>query len=478
MTNSNPRLAVLCCFLVSHPICRAQEKPPQERSVGIDYELSLLKRVPAFKSEIDVFRLLANRSIRDELGFSVENLMKYRRILAADGAARLEVRDKFLGTGRPVAGGLFRAALAQIEQDMLDSTKALLSPKQVARLDQLPHYVEIAYVGLGVALADGKLGKEIGIVENQRTHLREKCKAISDEAEGKVREQMASAHQKILELIPIDRRQNAEKLLGRFFEFISAAAIGLAQSNKDIRDESAWHLSRGGKEESYSETEIAKSRGVVHAHDYSTFALMFGLLHHDCIRRELGITREQFAAYSRIESDGLARVGQASMKAVKEKKATIQDVSKSLAVFAKAELEQYRLDCESAIQEILTPAESQRLMQLAHYAEIASRGYAVSITQGRLSAAIGILDSEKQELYIRISIIEKDRDMSARSIRAQAQEVALRELSSEQAKRLETTLGPYFRYEDSTIHAIRNLALNEAEGQDSASTALKPNKTP
>lgn len=116
------------------------------------------------------------------------------------------------------------------------SLDEILRPEQMARLKQIAFYVEIAYRGLDGALADGRLGREIGVVGTQIPILRQKIPPILDEAERKIRSIRIAAQDRILNELSTEQRNAANNLLGPYFEFIDSGLILMKERLLDQND--------------------------------------------------------------------------------------------------------------------------------------------------------------------------------------------------------------------------------------------------
>lgn len=114
-----------------------------ERIIGI---------VPDPESIFDSCVLLDNREIVDELGLSEEQLAYIVRSRKARDFQEKQANESKLGD--------------------------VIEPSQKERLKQIVFQLEVVMRGLGMAIANGFLGKAIGVGDSERPILREKAKAI------------------------------------------------------------------------------------------------------------------------------------------------------------------------------------------------------------------------------------------------------------------------------------------------------------
>ncbi len=71
--------------------------------------------------------------------------------------------------------------IAESRKQSEAALEEILLPNQLKRIRQLAYQVEIAKLGLSESLTDGRLGKDIGVNDNQKQHLAEKAAAVEAE---------------------------------------------------------------------------------------------------------------------------------------------------------------------------------------------------------------------------------------------------------------------------------------------------------
>ena len=95
----------------------------------------------------------------------------------------------------------------------------LLTPAQWKRLRQIAFQVEIARIGLGKALTEGRFSPEVGIHENQKTHIVEKAEEIEARTAETISRLLANAQRELLSELAPEQRAKAVDAMGEPFFF-------------------------------------------------------------------------------------------------------------------------------------------------------------------------------------------------------------------------------------------------------------------
>lgn len=393
----------------------------------------MLTEPRSMDTPLKVYELLTNRSVREELNFSYSNYLQYKQIMQRHDAETSDVLPKLKDIPSP-KGALISLMRADIANQTIAAIEALLQPPDIDRLDQLVHYVEIAYRGLNVALADGKLGEKIGVTENQRTSIRTKGSKILADAAASESEIRRRTHETILQLLSPNQLADARQLLGEFFDGQDGSAQRQFDQNKDLRDEVQLRNAEG---KSISEADLAKEKDTRLALSLNDTTII-SLLSRESVRRDLGMDEQQRLAYAKMDAQ----------------LPTVQ--GNRLAI---------KLDM---VLEILLPKQQLRLKQLAYFNEIFSRGYARAITQGQLGAALNVTDEQKPELFAAILELELAKGKEIHQVRRNAHDRILKELSSEQQQAASRELGEFFVFVDGLISSGKDVYLNHTNRKNAA----------
>ncbi len=185
--------------------------------VAISSSVGALGVDPNNKSNL--LRLLENESIKRELKLTEQQQQGAKRI---SEEANRQMRDslrEMIQSGKSVRDPAMATMMAENRQKMEGALEEILLPEQLKRIRQLAYQVEIARIGLGESLTDGRLGKEIGVTDNQKQHLSEKAAAIENEVRAAVAKIRAAAQAQLLRELSTEQRQEAEKLLGDYFYY-------------------------------------------------------------------------------------------------------------------------------------------------------------------------------------------------------------------------------------------------------------------
>ncbi len=173
-----------------------------------------------------LFKLLANESVRNELQLTDA---QYAGVKQINAESQKRMSDLFRanmthsgksGSSAVRIGG--REVKEMMEANQLAAEEAveeILLPEQLNRVRQLAYQVQIAQLGLGELLVNGKLGQEVGVHEDQKQHLTDRAAKIEAEARAAIKEIRARARAQLLSELAPDQRKKAEELLGEYFDY-------------------------------------------------------------------------------------------------------------------------------------------------------------------------------------------------------------------------------------------------------------------
>ncbi len=377
----------------------------------------------------NLWGMIGDRAVRHELRFSTDDFSRFRSIRKKAMAERLEVLKKYhqLGGGSsvPREASLVRR-VANEEIDFIEKSELdqLLTPERTARLQQLARYREIGFWGLSTALKDRPLGEEIGVVPNQFDSLRiqaDKAKSQADLAIATVRRE---AHKQVLALLTPEQRQQAQQLMGEYFDFYDENWRGMQNDFRDLTEETALIKKQDARQKNLTVAELAEKSEVCISRDFSGWMALFVSLNRTAIRQELGMSKEQIRAYMTVSNE-----------------ITISDVP--------IDLMEQRM--QIAVDELLTPQQFKRTFQVAHFIELASLGYNRALSEGNLGKLLQFTDQQKTELTPQILSIEQHCETETLAIRQREFKQVINTLTPEQQMRAEELLGEFFLFPANTF---------------------------
>ena len=177
-------------------------------------------------SRSQLFHLLSNESVRRELKLGDDQYAGVKKINAEAQKRMSELfRSRVMQsdgkgpTSISVGGNELREIMEENQRVAEEAIEEILLPEQLERVRQLAYQVQVAQVGLGEALVNGKLGQEIGVYEDQKQNLTDRAAKIEAEARAAIVKIRAQARAKLFEELSPEQRKKAEELLGDYFEY-------------------------------------------------------------------------------------------------------------------------------------------------------------------------------------------------------------------------------------------------------------------
>ncbi len=101
---------------------------------------------------------------------------------------------------------------------------------------------------------------------------------------------------------------------------------------------------------------------------------------------------------------------------------------------------------EIALEEILLPEQFARLNQLMYRIEITNLGWSNSLVSGRLGTAVGVYENQYTHLKDRIAQITAETERKIATLRQEAEQQILLELTPEQRKQAAELIGDFVEY--------------------------------
>lgn len=203
---------------------------------------------------------------------------------------------------------------------------------------------------------------------------------------------------------------------------------------------------------------------------------LFNLLTNESVRKELKLSEEQYEGAQKIMKASQKRMSDL-LKAQMSKKDGGGILSFGGADFREL-MEENREQAESAIEEILLPAQLERVQQLGYQIDIHQEGgTGESLVNGRLGEEIGVREEQKRLLAEKAAKIEAEAKAAIIAIRAQARAKLFKELVPEQRKAAEELLGDFFLFEEPSLgQRIRKSMKQVNEQREEKDAESKPRK--
>lgn len=185
-----------------------------------------------------LFNLLANESVRSELKLTDQ---QYEGVQAVQKQSRARMQGMIKsamsksGNGRSISlGGTdFREMMSENSKAADEAIEEILLPEQLKRIRQLAYQVDIERTGLGESLINGRLGKDVGVYDNQKQSLTDLAARIDAETRQVIAQIKADAQKRLLASLAPEQRKEAEELLGDYFDY---EAVSLEQQlQKSVR---------------------------------------------------------------------------------------------------------------------------------------------------------------------------------------------------------------------------------------------------
>lgn len=112
-------------------------------------------------SERHLYDLLTYRTVREELGLGINTHLQMQKIIkdTEREVMQMYARDEFK---EPGMGQVAIQLAREIRAKALEAMRGLLTESQHKRFPQVAYYCEIDYLGLDLALTEGKFGGRIG----------------------------------------------------------------------------------------------------------------------------------------------------------------------------------------------------------------------------------------------------------------------------------------------------------------------------
>lgn len=210
----NAMNAVLVALLVvlASPTCYGQTS-----STWIGLSTYRGTTIPNPDNPLSIAVLAVNPTVAAELNLEGKQL-KALKSLFREGHGSLEVVTYESKDGEVVLDAKGRALHYQETlQARRNAIEEVLTPEDLKRLRQAAFQIEIARSGFGVAITSGALSENVGVSDNQKSHLREKANQIEAKLQGKIAKLLVEAQEEMVNELPAEQREKAKECLGNPF---------------------------------------------------------------------------------------------------------------------------------------------------------------------------------------------------------------------------------------------------------------------
>ncbi|GAB5403744.1 MAG: hypothetical protein Aurels2KO_19750 [Aureliella sp.] len=172
----------------------------------------------------DLFSLLSNESVRKELKLTEQ---QYEGVKAVRKQSQQRLGELIKtsmqksedGRSIKLGGTSFQTIIAENKKAADAAIEEILLPEQLKRVQQLAYQIDVERTGLGASLVEGRLGKDIGVYDNQKQSLTDLAAAIDAETKKAIAKIKADARKQLLSSLPPEQRKQAEELLGEYFDY-------------------------------------------------------------------------------------------------------------------------------------------------------------------------------------------------------------------------------------------------------------------
>lgn len=166
-----------------------------------------------------LFGLLANESVRQELELSDAQFESANAIMRGSSQRLSDLVKSNVSEGKSMKTAGVKELVEELKLQAEEAIEEILLPSQMKRIRQLAYQIEIAQDGLAESLTSGRLGNDIGVVDNQKSALLEKAKQIEAQARLEVIAIRKAARARLFKELSTEQRNKAEELLGNYFEY-------------------------------------------------------------------------------------------------------------------------------------------------------------------------------------------------------------------------------------------------------------------
>lgn len=208
-----------------------------------------------------LFDLLSNGSIRRELKLTDPQLEGVRSIMR-ESSKRMQ---EYVRAAMAAGDGKINLDIGQLMKEKRAEAELaieeILLPEQLGRLRQLAYQIEVATDGLGESLVNGRLGRDVGVYEDQKQHLTDRAEVIEAELRVAIAKAHAAARAKLFAELTPDQRKQADALLGEYFQYEQPNLKAMLREQTQAKDQAKdQNKSQGQNKSKGNEGKPAKNK--------------------------------------------------------------------------------------------------------------------------------------------------------------------------------------------------------------------------
>lgn len=382
--------------------------------------------IPDVNRKLSLASLLYNRSVAESLGVNAEGRKLIHDYLVKNGGSFGTKVISFPGNIPKTREEIDAETQAHLEksQAFLDE---LISPGQWERLRQMAYQVEVGRKGLAGALTQGRLGDDSGVHGQQTDAIQRRAEKADAKVKPEILRILARMQAEVLAELTAAQQEKAKQLLGEPFVF---------------KEERRGSLRAFGG--SVPGTESAEGYVIP---DVDNKLSLAALLYNRSVAQSLGLSADDI----KLIHEYLAQNGGSfQLKAIDHSGRTRRTADE-----IQAEVEAHRTRSAKFLDEFMSPSKWSRLRQMAYQAEVARLGLAKALTEGKLSADIGV-EGPQVELIQR-KAEEAEARAKADIVKAlmKMQAEVLAELTPAQRKEAERLLGDPIVFQEELESSLR-----------------------
>jgi hypothetical protein len=359
-------LVLFVVLLTSSSVVLGQGQT-QQLGGRVTSQRSIGKSISDPKDQLSLAAFLANDSVANEIAFDATQLAEIRKMLAdSRGSMSIGVIRGDQETIGKMTNEEVQTMFAAQRLEREAKFSSIIDPNQLRRLREIAFQIEIARVGIGEALTNGFLGKDIGVEVSQMNAIR----TVAESAERRATDAILKFRTVLLDdlLTELTSSQSVllKERLGNRFRFL--------EDPGSIR----------------YEYRVLSPTGKLHAiPDPSSFVTSLGLTMNTSVADELKLTE--------VERNAIAQLH-------KEAKTPI-----AAPIFRRGKSAE---ELTKGVEEFIGHSKQERLSQIAFHIEVARLGIAEALMNGYLGQDLG-LDKSQRESIARKSEVLKTKEAEA-----------------------------------------------------------------
>ncbi|MEM7475026.1 MAG: hypothetical protein AAF483_08535 [Planctomycetota bacterium] len=200
-----------CSYGIAEDTVKMSDAP-----IKVSFDADGLFIGPNPNNMMERFRQLYDMRVQDLLGLQKDVGLQVHRITQHYFQRSKEVSRIETEAGRTKAS---QAILRQFQENAENYMDEVLTPAQDHRLTQIIYRIETKRLGLGEALATGRLGLAVGVHDNQKSNIKRKAEAIQEKLEKEIAKLCIAAEAELFAELAPEQRDKVVDLLGEDFSY-------------------------------------------------------------------------------------------------------------------------------------------------------------------------------------------------------------------------------------------------------------------